>query len=120
MMTIEQTTREWTESRFKAPKADLDQTIEIWKVKDDGVPVFIVGVKRKDLVGWAEIWVILTEGLEYHWWSALRQGRKMISEARLRHPGLVAHTRPGPDERFARFFGFKEVARGDDWIRFTL
>jgi hypothetical protein len=120
MLTVEQTTVEWVASRFKAPKADLDKTVEVWKVKDDGVPVIIVGVKRKDLIGWAEIWVILTEGLEYHWWSTLREARALVRMAKDRYAGLIAHTKPGPDERFARFFGFKEIQRNADVIRFEL
>lgn len=122
MISVEPATVEWVEERFKfAPKADLLRSIEMWKVKDDGVPVLVLGVIRKDMIGWAEIWVILTEGLEYHWWSSLRGMRKLMALVKVKYPGLIAHTAPnGPDERFARFFGFKEVARTDKYVRFVL
>jgi hypothetical protein len=121
MINVEPTTAEWVAERFaNAPKADLERSVEIWKIKDEGGPVMIVGVIRRDLIGWAEIWVILTEGLEYHWWSSLRQCKRMINMTRGRYAGLIAHAKPGPDERFAKFFGFKEVARTDEYVRFVL
>lgn len=122
MINIEQTDANWVASRFKtAPKADLDHAVEIWKIKDDGIPVFIIGVMRKDMIGWAEIWVILTEALEYHWWSSLRQCRRLTKDLKERYPGLIAHTRPdGAEERFAKFFGFREVMRTKDFVRFIL
>lgn len=120
MITIERTTVEWVEGHFKAPKVALDKTVEVWKIKDDGVPVIVVGIMRHNLIGYAEMWAILTEGLEYHWWSTLRQGRTIAKMAKERYAGLVARTKPGPDERFARFFGFKEIGRDGEHVRFEL
>lgn len=120
MISVEQTTIEWVAKRFTAPKVALDKTIEVWKIKDDGVPVIVVGIMRHSLIGYAEMWAILTEGLEYHWWSTLRHMRPIIEQGRERYSGLIARTKPGPDERFAKFFGFKEIGRDGEYVRFEL
>lgn len=119
MLTVEPTTLEWALARFNKPLKGFDRTVELWKVKHDGVPIMVVGVVRKDLIGWAEIWVILTEAIAYHK-QALRPVRRMIGELRGRYAGLIAYTTVGRDERFAKFFGFKELGRVDGFVRFEL
>lgn len=121
MISIEKTTVDWVVERFpNTPKIALNKTVEVWKIKDDGVPVIVVGIMRHNLIGYAEMWAILTEGLEYHWWSTLRQGRALVAAARERYAGLVARTKLGPDERFAKFFGFRETSRTDELVSFEL
>lgn len=119
MLTVEPATLEWVLARFNKPLKGFDKTVELWKVKHDGVPIMVVGVVRKDLVGWAEVWVILTDAIAYHK-SALRAARRMVGELRNRYAGLIAYTAPGRDERFAKFFGFKELGRVGDFVRFEL
>lgn len=120
-LTVEPATVGWVKAHFPdSPKYALEKTVEVWKVKHDGVPVLVVGVIRHQLVGYSEMWVIVTEGFKWHFWPTLRSAKRLAAMAKEHYSGLAARTKPGADERFAEFFGFKRSGVEGDLVRWEL
>jgi hypothetical protein len=116
---VEPTTVEWVHANFETDKA-IDTSVGVWRVVDGGTVVFVIGVLRPSLLGWAELWLVMGHATR----RVLRARRQLTDLLRTHFPCTSVHARGAVNERFARFFGFKQIGPqvidGETWMRFEL
>ena len=116
---VEPTTAEWVHANYETPKA-IDDSVGIWRIVDGGTCVFVVGVLRPSLLGWAELWLVMGCATR----RVLRARGQLIDLLRAHFPCTSVHAIGPTNERFAEWFGFKRIGPQvvDDvtWTRFEL
>lgn len=119
MIRVEPTTVEWVHEHFSVDK-QIDPSIGVWRVLDGDTCVFVVGVLRPSLLGWAELWLVVGKVTT----RVLRARRQLIDLLRAHFPCTCAHARGPRDEKFAHFFGFQTTGQQtidqEVWTRFEL
>lgn len=119
MISVKPTTVEWVHEHFEVDK-QIDESIGVWRVLDGDTDVFVVGVLRPSLLGWAELWLVMGTVTK----RVLRARTALTDLLRAHFPVTCAHARGPVNEKFAKFFGFQATGQqtvdGEVWTRFTL
>lgn len=119
MMSVERVTPAWVKERFAIDKP-IEESRYVWAIRDGDEIIVVAGVVQPSLLGWAELWIVLTGS----WRKVVRARRALMDEVRARFPKVSAHTRPGRDARFAEFCGFARAGtrdwEGETLVRFEL
>jgi hypothetical protein len=57
MLSIVRITSDWVHEHCEVAK-EIDASLEIWKVMDDGEVALVVGFLVPSLIGYADMWII--------------------------------------------------------------
>src|SRR5688572_17038167 len=107
----------WVLERFAVPKPLTDKSFGVWGLWDGDGLVVVFGAFKNTMLGAPRIW--MAQGPAFAPSKRLLWAcRDLVREGRARFGSMVAFAKPGRDQRFAEFCGFKTVGPEDDeWMR---